>query len=134
MKPHRMVAASVVGLCLPISASAEIVDRMASQSWLWGQGIVLGALALGLGIWRHWLSLFPALLGLVLLLSAWGDAHDPMFAPALQPRLGANYLLFSYLTPLIPVLVSAAVIGTHFWRRRTRVLPPNKSLERTREG
>ncbi|HLA69933.1 MAG TPA: hypothetical protein VK624_00375, partial [Steroidobacteraceae bacterium] len=104
MKHHRLVAASIVGLSLPISASAEIADKMASQSWLWGQGIFLGVLALGLGIWRHWLSVLPALLGLVLLLAAWGDAHDPMFAPALQPGLGANYLLFSYVTPLIPVL------------------------------
>jgi hypothetical protein len=134
MKRHRQLAASMVGLCLSISASAEVADKMASQSWLWGQGIILGVFALGLGIWRPWLSCLPALLGLVLLLSAWGDAHDPMFAPALQPELGPNYLLFSYVTPLIPMLVATAVMGTHFWRRRAGVLPPNKSLERTREG
>jgi hypothetical protein len=106
---------------------------MTSQSWLWAQGLVLGILALGLGIWRPWLALLPASLGALLLLAAWGDAHDPMFAPALQAELGPNYLLVSYISPLIPVLVAAAIIAKHIWRRGKGGLPPNKSLERTRE-
>ena len=133
MNRHRLVVSLSLGISLPISAYAEVADKMASQTWLWGQGLVLGAIALALGAWRPWLTLLPASLGAILLLAAWGDAHDPLFAPALQPELGPNYLLLSYVTPLIPMLIAAAFIGRHVWRQRTGGLPPNKSLERTRE-
>jgi hypothetical protein len=133
MKRHRLVAALSIGVALPVSAYAEVADKMASQTWLWGQGLVLGAVALALGMWRPWLTLLPALLGAILLLGAWGDAHDSMFAPALQPELGPNYLLVSYIAPLIPMLIAGTFIGRHVWRRRTGGLPPNTSLERTRD-
>jgi hypothetical protein len=133
MKRLRLVAAFSLAIALPISAFAEIADKLASESWLWAQGVVLGAVALGLGFWRPWLALLPAALGALLFLSAWGDAHDPMFSTAMHLELGPNYSLVSYVTSLIPVIVAAAIIGRHIWRRRQGALPPNTSLERTRE-
>jgi hypothetical protein len=106
---------------------------MASESWLWGQGLVLGVAALGLGIWRAWLSLLPAILGGVLFLAAWGDAHDPMFATAMNTELGPNYTQISYVTSLIPIFVAAAIVGRHIWGRLKGGSPPNTSLERTRD-
>jgi hypothetical protein len=134
MTRRRLAAAFSLGISLPISAFAEISDKMSSQSWLWGQGIVLGVVAIALGVWRPWWALLPALVGLVLLLAAWGDAHDPMFAPYLLAQVGPTYTPVTYVTSLIPVLIAAAIIGRHVWRRRKGGLPPNKSLERTREG
>jgi hypothetical protein len=134
MKPSRLAAGFLLGISLPISAFAEISDKMSSQSWLWGQGIVLGVVAIALGVWRPWWALPPALVGLVLLLAAWGDAHDPMFAPYLLAQVGPTYTPVTYVTSLIPVLVAAAIIGRHVWRRREGGLPSNKSPERTRDG
>jgi hypothetical protein len=134
MRRLRLVIAFLLAVALPSSAFAEIADKMASESWLWGQGVVLGAVALGLGCWRPWLALLPALLGALLLLSAWGDAHDPMFSTAMHRELGPNYSLVSYVTALIPMTVAFAVIGRHIWRSRRGALPPNTSFERTRGG
>jgi hypothetical protein len=134
MRPFRLAIAFSLAVALPSSAFAEIADKMASESWLWGQGVFLGAVALVLGLWRPWLALLPALLGALLLLSAWGDAHDPMFSTSMHRELGPNYTLVSYVTALIPVAVAIAVMSRHIWRRRRGALPPNNSFERTREG
>lgn len=117
---------------MPISAIAGISDKMPSQNWMLGEGVVVGALALTLGLWRPWLALLPAAWGVLGFLSAWHNAHDPGFVEAVRAELGTSYTPIAYATALIPMLIAAIVIGMYFWRRSNGSLPPSTSLERSR--
>jgi hypothetical protein len=133
MKRLRFILALVIGIFTPISAFAEIADKMPSKSWMVKEALVLGALALALGLWRPWLALLPAAWAFLGFQNAWHDAHDPGFAEDIRLELGASYTPIAYATSLFPMLVAGLVIAIYFWRRRNGGLPPNKSLERTRD-
>ena len=117
-----MLRPSVVNVCValvlcPLTAYAEVADKMPSQPRLWAEGLVLGVLVFVLGRWRPWLALIPGALGALLVLNAWGDFHEPAMAEAIRAELGSGYEAVSYTASAIP-LVAVAVY--FIWRQVRR--------------
>lgn len=108
-------------LVLPISAWAEVSDKVPSIGFLLGQAAVFAAIAFVSARYRWWLALVGLAWGLMML---WGSVDllsDPFLGQALRQEQGDKYFIFAFAGD-IAVVLGALAGGVLGWRRQQAAL------------
>ncbi len=112
---HRLIL--LIALGFPLSASAEVADKIASYPTMWGISIVTSLILGGLSYWK------PAFLALALVASGvlaasyFDMTTDDYFRQRVVEEMGAAYLISGFLSTglVIAVSIAAALV-----RRKTK--------------
>lgn len=106
----------VMLLVTPLSAHAEVSDKMASIPELWIQGIVCAVILLALVRWSVWFSILAIITITVFSVATYETFADPFIGPAIMKEQGVAYAVSSYGS--VVVMFTGFVIGVVLNRRK----------------
>lgn len=100
----------LLGLLIPAIATAEVSDKLPSIGFLLGQGVIFGAVALGLAWWHRWLALLGVVLGTLMFWGTWDLWQEPYLRTAILNEQGMDYFVSAAAGALL--VVGGALAGS----------------------
>ncbi len=107
---------------LPLTVSAEVMDKETSALFLWLWVFVAPIPALLAARYRPWLLLLVLPVPVLFFTGQLLEVTDPQVGPAILSEAGLLYVVGSWVGP---VLLVACVLAGFLWRRRSRSAPNN---------
>ena len=106
-------------LLLPVSAIAEVSDKMATQPGLWFSGLIAGILVAAAVRWTKWLNLIGVPLVVLFFYFAYDTLAQPNIGPAIIREQGVPYIIALYGSA---VLVLLGLIAGNYLRKPKAVV------------
>ena len=107
---------------LPLTVSAEVMDKETPALFLWLWVFVAPVAALLTARYRPWLLLLVLPVPILFFTGQLLEVTDPQVGPAILSEAGLPYVVGSWVGP---VLLVTSVLAGFLWRRRSRSAPNN---------
>jgi CBS-domain-containing membrane protein len=91
-------------LLFPISAAAEVSDKMATQQGLWLSGLLTGLVVAVCIRWSKWTNLIAIPLAVMFLYFAYDTLAQPNIGPAIIKEQGTPYIVALYGSAILVVI------------------------------
>jgi hypothetical protein len=94
---------------VPVSAWAEVSDKIPSIFQMWVQGIIFGVICFYLASKKWWLAIVGVGLSIILFAGVYDMEADKYMRQAVINEQGETYLIYGYLSSFVVLLL--AVLG-----------------------
>lgn len=107
-------------LIFPLSAYAEVSDKIASMPVMWVQAAIFGCIGFYLASKKWWLSIVGFVLFFAMATGTYDMQSDKFMEVAVVKEQGEIYFAIGYITAIIVAVLTASGIFYGYWRRSTK--------------